>query len=51
MPTPKPAVPPAQQHPLFRQAEQVLDAKLVQLDEQFGVAVNSDDTTETDNED
>jgi DNA polymerase III subunit gamma/tau len=49
-PIPKPAVPPAQQHPLFRQAEQVLDAKLVQIDEQFGVAVSSDETTETDNE-
>jgi hypothetical protein len=43
-------VPPAQQHPLFRQAEQALDAKLVQMDEQFGVAVSSDETTETDSE-
>jgi hypothetical protein len=49
-PTPKPTLPLAQQHPLFRQAEQVLDAKLVQMDEQFGAAVNTDDTTATDNE-
>jgi DNA polymerase-3 subunit gamma/tau len=49
-PTTKPAVPPAQQHPLFRQAEQALDDKLVQMDEQFGVALSSDETTETDSE-
>jgi hypothetical protein len=36
-PAPKPQANP-EPHPLFRQAEQILSAKLVQIDDRFGVA-------------